>query len=58
MHKKNWVLDKKIIGVDLGGTKVVAGLVDGVALLVEEASAASSNAKVDCEKNPDNPNCR
>ena len=28
------------------------------ALLVEEASAASSNAKVDCDKNPDNPNCR
>jgi hypothetical protein len=28
------------------------------ALLVEEASAASSNANVDCDKTPWNPNCQ
>ena len=29
-----------------------------MALLVEEASAASSNANVDCDKVPWNPNCQ
>lgn len=45
MHKKNRVLDKKIIGVDLGATKVVAGLVDGDEIIQKKYALIPNQSK-------------